>query len=131
MNLDPLMVHLRARLPELMAVYLFGSQASGAATGSSDLDIAVLVPGSLDPLALWELAGELADFVNLPVDLVDLRSASTVLQYQIITSGRCIWSSDSSAALYESFVLGEKTAFDAARAGLLGDIYKEGVVHGR
>jgi len=36
---------LRLRLPGLLAVYLFGSRATGQAGGDSDLDLAVLVEG--------------------------------------------------------------------------------------
>ena len=38
----------------------------------SDLDLAVLVAGYAEPLALWELAGDLADLVGCPVDLLVL-----------------------------------------------------------
>jgi predicted nucleotidyltransferase len=131
MNLERVQAHLKRSLPGLIAVYLFGSQASGEATHASDVDLAVLVAGPLEPLHLWKLAGELADIVHRPVDLIDLRSASTVMQYQIIISGRRLWSSGVDAGLYEAFILSEKTELDAARAGLLADIYQEGLVHGR
>lgn len=131
MDFEKLNVHLRHRLPGLMAIYLFGSQATGEAVTASDVDLAVLVAGIVEPLQLWELSGELADIVGLPVDLVDLRSASTVMQYQIVTTGRRLWASGVEAGIYEAFILGEKTRLDVARAGLLGDIYQEGVVHGR
>jgi len=83
----PLVARLRARLPHALAIYAFGSQVNGHATSSSDLDLAVLVAGCADPLVLWELAGELADLAACPVDLRDLRAATTVLQYQVITTG--------------------------------------------
>jgi predicted nucleotidyltransferase len=115
----------------LMAIYLFGSHATGEATAASDVDLAVLVAGRVEPLHLWQLAGELADIAQLPVDLLDLRNASTVMQYQIITNGRRVWTSGVDAGVYEAFILSEKTEFDVARAGLLSDIYQEGIVHGR
>ncbi len=49
---------LRAALPNAIAIYVFGSRASGGAGPESDLDLAVLNDGSLDPLALWDLSGE-------------------------------------------------------------------------
>ena len=131
MNIDALVTHLHARLPSLLAVYLFGSQASGTAGADSDLDLAVLVAGEVEPLRLWQLSGDLADIAGCPVDLLDLRAASTVMQYQIITSGQRLWAADAQAALFESFILSEKTALDSARAGLLADIQKEGRVYGR
>ena len=65
------------------------------------------------------------------VDLLDLRAASTVMQYQIITTGQRWWASDVQAALFEAAVLSEKTALDTARAGLLADIQQRGTVYGR
>lgn len=121
---------LRAALPGLLAVYGFGSRVQGQATDDSDLDVAVLVAGYADVLALWDLSGELADTAGCPVDLVDLRAASTVLQYQIITGGARWWALDSQAALFESAILSEKTALDTARAGLMTDIAERGSVYG-
>ena len=129
--MEPLLTLLRNRLPDLLAVYVFGSQASGEAGPESDLDIAVLSTGPLDQVPLWQLSGELADLVGVPVDLLDLRAASTVMQYQILSTGRQIWSRDSQAALFESFILSEKTELDTARAGLMEDIQREGKVYGR
>lgn len=122
---------LRARLPDLLSVYAFGSRVAGTAGPASDLDVAVLVAGYADPLTLWDIASKLADIAGTPVDLVDLRAASTVFQYQIITTGECLWALDAQAAIYESFILSEKTALDAARAGLIADIERTGTIHGR
>lgn len=124
------LAHLKAKLPGLQAVYVFGSQASGLSNADSDLDVAIVLPGLADPLVLWELAGELADIFALPVDLLDLRAASTVMQYQIVTTGQRIWGDDLQIGVYESFILSDKTELDAARRGLLEDIQREGRVHG-
>ena len=131
MNTQALLTHLQNRLPDLLAVYLFGSQAQGTATSDSDVDMAVLLSGQADPVLLWQLSGGLADIAGVPVDLIDLRAATTVMQYQILTRGRRLWAKDVRAGLFESFILSEKTAFDAARAGLLKDIQEEGIVYGR
>lgn len=131
MNLQNVLMHMQARLPDLLAVYLYGSQASGHASAESDLDLAVLVPGIMDPVELWRLSGEIADIANLPVDLVDLRAASTIMQYQIITTGRRLWAKNAAAGIFEAFVLSEKTSLDSARSGLLKDIQRDGLVHGR
>ena len=122
---------LQSRVPRLLAVYAFGSRIQGTAGSQSDLDLAVLVAGYADPLALWELSGDLADLAGCPVDLLDLRAASTVMQYQIITTGERWWASNSQAALYEAAVLSQKTELDTARAGLLDDIQKRGRIYGR
>ena len=125
-----LVATLRDRLPALLAIYLFGSRANGHAGPDSDLDLAVLVAGKLDPVATWELAQLLANQANCDVDLVDLRGASTVMQYQVIMTGTRLWQKDGQAALYECFILSDKTELDEARAGVLGDIQREGKVYG-
>lgn len=64
------------------------------------------------------------------MDLLDLRAASTVMQYQVVTQGERWWALDAQAAVFESAILSEKTALDTARAGLLADIRKRGTVYG-
>lgn len=127
----PVVVAIRARFPNSMAVYAFGSQVQGTAGSESDLDLAVLVAGYADPLALWDMAGDLSDVVGCPVDLLDLRAASTVMQYQVITTGLRLWSVGLPAGLFETFVLSEKTALDEARAPLMADIQRTGKIYGR
>lgn len=122
---------LQAALPNLLAVYAFGSRVHGTAGPDSDLDLAVLVAGKVPPLQTWDLAQTLAIRFDHDVDLLDLREASTVMQYQVITSGRQLWAKDVQAGLFECMVLSEKTALDEARAELLQDIQREGKVYGR
>jgi len=131
MNREALIQTLQARVPKLLAIYAFGSRVQGTAGPDSDLDLAVLVAGYAEPLALFDLAGELADIAGCAVDLLDLRAASTVMQYQILTTGERWWARDAQAALFEAAVLSEKTALDTARAGLLSDIQQRGTVYGR
>lgn len=127
MNEAALLEAARGALPDLLALYAFGSRIRGGANAESDLDLAVLVDGKPDVVALWELA----EIAGCEVDLIDLRAASTVLQYQVVATGKRLWAKDARAAIYESFILSEKTALDEARAGLLEDIQKESRIHGR
>ena len=39
--------------PQALGIWLFGSFASGHANAQSDIDLAVLLPGKVEPLALW------------------------------------------------------------------------------
>ncbi|MEH6490665.1 type VII toxin-antitoxin system MntA family adenylyltransferase antitoxin [Halopseudomonas sp.] len=131
MNFQAILKLLRNTVPSLSAVYLFGSQASGQAGPESDLDLAILADTPPDAVGLWTLAGQLADIAGCHVDLLDLRAASTVMQYRIVTTGERLWERDSGAALYESFILSEKTDLDEARAGVLEDVSRTGTVYGR
>jgi len=130
MDRDAIVQALQHRVPNLLAVYAFGSYMQGTARKDSDLDLAVLVAGYAETVALWRLAGELAELACCPVDLLDLRAASTVMQYQVLSSGKRWWAKDVQAALFEAAMLSEKTALDTARAGLLGEIQKQGKVYG-
>ncbi|QXW20330.1 nucleotidyltransferase domain-containing protein (plasmid) [Comamonas aquatica] len=130
MNYAAMLLQLQKAIPSLSALYVFGSQASGLAGPDSDLDLAVLADGPLDTEGLWDLSSQLASIANCHVDLLDLRAASTVMQYRIITTGTRLWNKGSQAALYECFILSAKTALDEARAGLLQDIQRSGTVYG-
>lgn len=131
MNQQIIVKRAQDRLPDLLALYAFGSRIQGQANADSDLDLAVLVAGYADPLLLFNLAGELADVTGCAVDLLDLRAASTVMQYQIITTGVRWWQKDSQGALFEAAILSEKTALDEARKALIDDIQQRGSVYGR
>ena len=134
MLLPRLIKVLQSRLPNLMAIYAFGSRVSGDASENSDWDLAVLVAGYVPPVVLWELSGALADVTGTDVDLIDLRAASTVMQYQVLTLGERWWLCAESATLvgvWEAAMLSEMTELNSARAGLMADIAASGVVYGR
>jgi uncharacterized protein len=122
---------VRSALPNAQAVTLFGSRAEGVEVPGSDLDLAVLLPGRADPVRLWEAGEAIARRLDVDVDLIDLRAASTVMQFQIVTTGRRLFAIGDEADRYEMFILGEMTALNEARAPLIADIQREGRVHGR
>jgi predicted nucleotidyltransferase len=122
---------VRAKIPDLMALYVFGSQARGTPRKDSDLDLAALAPGYIEPSLLWSLSNEIANLVNVEVDLLDLRAASTVMQSQVISTGKTVWDIGLPAHLFEVFVLSEKLALDEAREPLLKTITAEGHVYAR
>lgn len=118
-------------MPNTLAIYAFGSRISGGARRDSDLDLAILVSGFADPNVLFELTSPLAQIAGCEVDLVDMRAASTVMQYQILTTGKRWFAADAQADFFEVAVFSEKVALDEARAPLLADIAARGSVHGR
>ena len=134
MHKDALITLLQQRLPGLLAVYAFGSRIQNqgqSARSDSDLDLAVLLEGYGDPVTLFHLSGSLADIAGCPVDLLDIRAASTVMQYQILTLGTAWWRKDVRAGLFEAAMLSEKMALNEARSGLIGDVTQRGSVYGR
>jgi uncharacterized protein len=123
------------RLPNALAIYVFGSRANGNSSDESDLDMAVLVAGYADVVGLWDLSTEIASAINCDLDLLDMRAASTVMQYQILSTGIRVWQSEVASValdvgLYECAMLSEMTTLNEARAGLIADIQKSGTIYG-
>ncbi len=122
---------LRAAVPDLAAVYLFGSAADGQTHAASDLDLAVLAPRPLDPVARFDLAGDLAATLGRDVDLVDLAAASTVMRAEVVRTGRVIFDGDPTArANFEIYALGAYFDLNIERRGILADIRERGSVYG-
>ncbi|MCE8022123.1 nucleotidyltransferase domain-containing protein [Halomonas sp. MCCC 1A11036] len=123
--------YLASALPELQAVYLYGSQATGAATPDSDVDLALLLPTRLTAEQRWQMSGEVAERLRADVDLVDLRRSSTALQYQVVTEGRKLWQSGNSSDEFELMVQSEYWDLAIQRRELIKDIKQRGSVYGR
>ncbi len=74
--------------PPLRLAILFGSAARGRSRLDSDVDVAVLVPEStLDDAGERTLGRELALAAGAELDLFRLERASTLLKWQIATTG--------------------------------------------
>jgi len=87
----------------VLLAYLFGSLAKNGEAGGKephDVDLALLT----EEKPAWKLWDEIAGALGTErLDIVDLRRASPVLLFEIIRSGRLIYSSDDAAR--ERFVL--------------------------
>jgi len=74
-------------------IYLFGSYAKGKERPDSDLDLAFLSSREIDDYQRFLTAQKLASRLNIAVDLIDLKKASTVFKVQII-QGRLLYAED-------------------------------------
>lgn len=92
-----LIAYIRKAVPGLTALYRFGSAERGTPRPGSDIDLALLLQEALSELRQFELAQELAIQLHRDVDLVDLRSASTVMRMQILSTGTCLTSENDAA----------------------------------
>ncbi|RMH11087.1 MAG: nucleotidyltransferase domain-containing protein [Gammaproteobacteria bacterium] len=121
-----------ATFPKVVAMYLFGSVATGTEHKDSDLDLALLsADGGLPPVQLWELAQALFPLVGRDVDLVDLQDASTILRLEVIKQGRRLYCSDPVLCEeFESRVYSDYARLNEERAAILEDIKQRGTVHG-
>ena len=126
MNTDSYRViteYLISKLPHLKLIYLFGSQVNNTATSHSDIDIAVLCDGSLEPLKLWEFSQQLAIKFNRDVDLIDLASCSTVLAMQVIQNGVLLFGSDADDLKFNLKTMSMYQHFQEERKEIVDSFY--------
>jgi predicted nucleotidyltransferase len=91
---------LRDRLiqqPDLVAAYVFGSQARGTANEQSDVDVGIWLPSTPKRFEdmPFALAGELEALLGMHVDLVVMNGASPDLVHRILRDGELIVEGDS------------------------------------
>jgi predicted nucleotidyltransferase len=130
MNHERTLSIIRSRVADPVAVYVFGSTAAGAVHESSDLDLALLPREPLTPEARWDLQQELAVALRRDVDLVDLRSASTVMRFQVVTTGELIHDGDPrERAEFEMLALSMYARLNEERKEILEQVRREGRVY--
>jgi predicted nucleotidyltransferase len=118
-------------VPDAQALYAFGSQARGDANAVSDLDLAILAPHPVPPLTRFDLAGELAAIAGCDVDLVDLRSATTVMRAQVYRSDLLLHEGDRHARQwFEMLALSDYARLNEERRAILADVHARGKVFG-
>jgi uncharacterized protein len=123
--------HILGAVPEVEAIYLFGSRARGQESPGSDFDVAVLAATALAPVFRFDLQEALASDLHAPVDLVDLRAASTVMRVQVIDGGRLLYErSPFRRQLFEATALSAYARLNEERRGILDDVKARGSVYG-
>jgi hypothetical protein len=79
----------------VLLAYLFGSMAQ--AGEGQDVDLALLMPEGERP---YHLRQALSDWLaSERLDIVDLRRASPVLRFEIISTGRCLYAGNDTIQL--------------------------------
>jgi predicted nucleotidyltransferase len=123
---------LRDAMPTAGAIYRFGSSLEGLHRPDSDLDLAVLAERPLDAWGRFTLQERVAAAVRRQVDLVDLRSATTVMASQIVTTGVLLYDVDPAArGRFEDYVYSAYARLNEERREILQRIAAEGTVYGR
>lgn len=131
-TLAKLTAALRQQLPDLLAIYRFGSYATPAQRADSDIDLALLADRPLAPVPLFQLAGELATLAGREVDLVDLLSCTTVMRANIIAAGELIYCRDNNRCEhFATTAYSQYARLNEERRGILDDIQTTGSIHGR
>ncbi|HJS91173.1 MAG TPA: nucleotidyltransferase domain-containing protein [Steroidobacteraceae bacterium] len=85
---------LLSALPDVWAIYVFGSFARGEEWPASDLDLAVLLPPARRIEHLLEVMREVSRRVHRDVDIVDLGTAGDVLRREVLMEGRTLYVSE-------------------------------------
>ncbi len=123
---------IRAAMPDVQAIYRFGSTAAGTDGPGSDLDLAVLCSLPINPVVRFDLQEQLASVLRRPVDLVDLRAASPVMAMQVLGEGELLLDSAPEArGRFEDHAYGSYARLNEERRGILERVAAEGTVYGR
>lgn len=133
-TLSQLIRHLVAKLPGLIAIYLFGSASRGELRPDSDIDIGFLCDPSqakLGEFELWELRAELEGIAHRDVDVIDCSLADPVLRAEIMLHGDRVFSSNDTKAL-EAEILSQRLRedFGISMRPLLEDVFSSGQAAG-
>jgi predicted nucleotidyltransferase len=100
--------------PDVIAVYLFGSRATGRARAESDVDVAVLL-NEEDSVERFErrlqLMVEVSEVCGREADVIVLNDAPPILQNQVLKHGRLLYERDRRSRV-EFEVLSRKIYFD-------------------
>ncbi len=131
MDDQALITYIRKSVPNLIALYRFGSQAKGSTRPESDIDLAVLARDPIPNIRRFELAQELATQLHRDVDLVDLRTASTVMRMQVLSTGTCLdTQNESTRRAFEMYAYSDYARLNEERREILKGITKSGLVYG-
>ena len=93
-DLDALRAYFEQQ-DDILFALLFGSQARGTAGPLSDVDVAVMLPDEMDPMAQFRrrlvLMGELASLLRKnDVDVAVMNDASLALGYRVYRDGELL-----------------------------------------
>lgn len=113
---------LKDEIPELQAVYLFGSQKDDTATDKSDVDVAYLSSKRLTPVERWDVSQKLASKLSRDVDLVELSSTNTIFRYQILATADRIYGEGYEVENFETLAYSFYLRFQEERKPIVDEI---------
>lgn len=128
---DQIVTLLKSSLDGLLAIYQFGSSGTPYERPDSDIDLAVLAEKPLDPVMLWNLAQEISARLHRDIDVLDLRSVSTVMRAQVIAYGQRLYCTKVLVCdLFEVMAYSSYVRLNESRRDILDDIRTRGSVYG-
>lgn len=118
---------IRIAVPDIIAIYYFGSFGTEYETTDSDLDLAILSVKPLDAVKCFYLAQKIACLINRDVDLIDLRHAGSLLKFQIIGTGERIYCTNEYVSeCFADAAFSEYQLYNETHKDLLEDISQHG-----
>jgi predicted nucleotidyltransferase len=121
---------LRKEIPSIQAIYLFGSQADRSADAESDVDIAFLTDETVSNVRRWEIAQKLAVLCLRDVDLIDLKTANTVLRFYVVATGERLYGKGYEVDLFETVSFSAYLRFKEERKAIVDAIIDDKCVFG-
>lgn len=95
-------------LPDVVAVYLFGSHARGDAGPLSDIDVGILLKAKPDLHMLLDLVGVMMNIFGDSVDVSILNEMPLPIQYRVIAHGKILYVRDDiQRARFEAKIIDE------------------------
>jgi uncharacterized protein len=129
---DKIVQIVTEQIPSAQAIYLFGSQATEMNSVGSDVDIAFFTPFECEAesVLIHQVKMQLEITLKKDVDFINLNQASTVLQFQITTTGTHLYVKDSSLVLqYETLVLSMYQRLQEERKDIIDEVISSGKVY--
>lgn len=121
---------LNKKIEGIICIYIFGSYLKSTYKKDSDIDIAFLSEEKINNIKRWEISSILADELKRDIDLIDLRSASTVMKAQIVFKGSSIYESDKNKReMFEMLALSDYARLNEERKEIIERIKREGIVY--
>lgn len=124
--LDDVAHTVTATLPDVWAIYVYGSMARGDDAPTSDIDLAVLLPpGAAIPDKLGLMA-RAATAAGRDVDIVDLRKVNLDLVHALLRDGRQLLVRNEAETLaWEAERMTDYALFNPRRADIVEQYVRE------
>ena len=115
----------------LEGIYLFGSRAEDKHYNNSDWDFAFLCRISVTQDKLYNIKADLEMELNIDLDIVDLYTSNTLIQVQVIKTGKLVWINNIyNIEQFEYLTLSYYQKLNEERKEILKDIKSRGNVYG-
>lgn len=129
---DSIVAAVVAAVPTARAVWLFGSATKGTWRLGSDLDLAVQTEGDWSAAERFDAAQALSLRLGIEIDLLDFQRLDTVMQVQVLATGRRLMAQDPVALLqYEGFLRTEYQNIQRWRQPMVRALAERLVASGR